>query len=417
LSEDALVRKPNSIIQAGQDLTAIQQNVFYVMLRRFAYISGTTNDHAKLASVVYEIPYSDLVHNYDKKKGGELVERVRSQVEKLAKQVLTVKEGKTEKFIALFGETSVTEGSTVAKVEFNIKAVPYIVDMIRDGYTKLIFKDVFALRSAYAKRIYELASLHRSDPKVKKDGYYKISVEDFRFKLGITEKMYPRWVDMRIRVIDPAVEEILEKTSVRFVLDYEKAGRKITHLIFRELVLIEPIYNPDGTESNSGFEQVVLDLDTVKQVSIFDTVEKESNPLLDGLMQKDREKFESNHSKEYIAHYHKKVKALESKGRLKSDFASCLFTFLTNDADDFYNRPKKTVAPKQPSSEIERRLADRKKVEQESARMKDLEKLFVSLPVDIQQERIFAIKETMPLFSEEMARKQAILEFAKVVVL
>ncbi len=415
MSEDTLVRKPNSIIQAGQDLTAIQQNVLYIMLRRFAYISSTTNDPEKLASIVYEIPYSDLIHNYDKKKGGELVDRVRSQVEKLAKQILTVKVGKTEKFIGLFGETSVTEGSTVAKVEFSIKAVPYIVDMIRDGYTKLNFKEVFVLRTAYSKRIYELASLHRTDPKVKKDGYFRISLEDFRFKLGITEKMYPRWVDMRIRVIDPSVEEIHEKTSIRFVLDYEKAGRKITHILFSELILVEPVYNSATDSFETGIEQVVLDMEPTKQTTLFDTVPSTpSNPLLEGLLQKDQIRLSEKHTPEYIAHYHKKIKTLESKGRLKSTFANCLFAFLENDEDDFYNRPAKPVTPtKKPSSEVERRLADRKKVEQEAALFSARETLFSTLSDDEQQTRIQKVKESMPLFSDDMARKQAIIDFAK----
>ncbi len=421
MSEEDRIRKPNTIIQAGQNLTATQQNILFAMLHRFKYISEDI-DPDLLAKQVYTFPISEVYQSYASARGGNVFDHVKSQVSHLVEQKLTErrvnhKGESTFTFIPIFGFAEISEGTSDIKVKFNQEVIPYMLNMVRDGYTSLVFKDVYELKTSYAKRIYELVSMQRTSPKTVAEGYFEITVPELRFKLGIEDSLYPRWFDFKKRVLDPSFEEINKKTVLRFSVDYNKSGRAISGLKFSNICLAVPIIDPINAQISNIAEQAVLDF-TVEQGSLELPPAKPVvpiNPHLVGILKKDQLRISENHTPEYIAHYHKKVVALESKGRLKSTFANCLFAYLESDEDDFYNRPKAstTVTAKQPSSEIERRLADRKKVEQESARMKDLEKLFVSLPVDIQQERIFAVKETMPLFSEEMARKQAILELAK----
>jgi len=407
-SEEKHVRKPNSIIQAGQSLTATQQNILFSMLKRFVYLSSTT-DIVELSQVTYSIPISEVYLNFEEVKGGKTYDLVRQQVSQLVEQKLTDIRGKETTYVPIFGYAKVTEGASEIKVRFNIEVLPYMVNMIREGYTSLVFKEVYALKSAYAKRLYELIYLNRNAPKTVQTGKFEISVTDFRFKLGIETTMYPRWFDLKKRVVDTAVSEILEKTSLRFVLDFSVQKRIVTALVFSDIMTVDAVAQTDGSIGEQG----VLDFTIPPVTADYEIVKP--NPLLDGILPKDRALIETQHSEEFIAYYYKKVKNLEEKGRLKSDFANCLFSYMKNDADDFYNRPKKTVksAIIKTSPEVERRLAERKKVQEESRHFAMLEEQFCDLTIDVQQERISKIKETMLFFSDDMARKQAILEFAK----
>jgi len=419
MSEEDRIRKPNTIIQAGQNLTATQQNILFSMLHRFKYIASDVDpDH--LAKQVYTFPISEVYPSYANSRGGNVFDHVKSQVSHLVEQKLTERKlnskgEATYTFIPIFGFAEISEGTSDIKVKFNQEVIPYMLNMVRDGYTNLVFRDVYELKSSYSKRMYELISMQRTSPKTVSEGFFSVTVADFRFKLGIEDNLYPRWFDFKKRVLDPAFEEINKKTVLRFSVEYLKSGRTISGLKFSNICLAVPILDRETTQFSDTAEQAVLDFTVEQGVLDLAPAPVKINPLLEGLLQKDQIRISETHSPEYIAHYHKKVKALESKNRLKSTFANCLFAFLENNEDDFYNRPAKKTTPtaKKDSPEVERRLADRKKAQEEAELMAALEKQFSFLPADVQQERIMKIQNAIPLFSEEMARKQAILEFAK----
>ncbi len=87
------VNKPNSMIQAGQNLTTMQSKMIYSMLSQFRYISST-EDEERLKDVLYTIPYKDIIPNLDKLKGGRIYDQARTQAEALVRQTLSIKREK-----------------------------------------------------------------------------------------------------------------------------------------------------------------------------------------------------------------------------------------------------------------------------------------------------------------------------------
>jgi len=60
-----------------------------------------------------------------------------------------------------------------------------------------------------------------------------IPIDAFRKLMGVTEKMYPAFMNFNQKVIKPAVDEINTVSDFRVAVDYRRQGRKITALKFK----------------------------------------------------------------------------------------------------------------------------------------------------------------------------------------
>jgi hypothetical protein len=60
-----------------------------------------------------------------------------------------------------------------------------------------------------------------------------IPIDAFRKLMGVTEKMYPAFMNFNQKVIKPAVDEINTVSDFRVAVDYQRQGRKVTALKFK----------------------------------------------------------------------------------------------------------------------------------------------------------------------------------------
>jgi plasmid replication initiation protein len=410
------IRKPNSIIQAGQSLTASQSKMLFSMLSRFKYLAASGDvDSEKLSNVTYSFPLKEFMPQFNgKNPNGESYELARKQVAGVVQQFLRVKNGKTTEFYNIVSYAKVVEGGSDVHARFNQDIIGLLTDMVKEGYTQIAFEDVYQMKSAYSIRIYELLQKNRRSPQVKKQGYYEITVEELRFLLGIDEKKYKRFQDFKKRVLIAAEEEINEKTSLRFTIEPVYAGRKIIALQFRDIVEVDPVILNEGQPEEVSTEQFCLDLPVP------------GNPLLEGLHAKSRREIEENHSEEYIQHYHKKAKQVEAKGRMKSTFANLLFGLLNKDPDDFYTleerkkaeaEQKKAAALMKRQAEEEKKQLEAEREKEQAKKFKNAELLFDNLDEGDKKKRLLKEKESAPFLSEKFLREHAIIAYAKEVQL
>lgn len=424
ISKDPHVRKPNQMIQAGQSLTAMQQNILFSMLKRFMFLSGT-KDIEDISKENYMLPIREVYPNFNSVKGGRAYDLVRGQVSQLVEQKLTYIDGKRAQYVPIFGFAEVVEGSSDIKVRFNVEVIPYLTNMVRSGYTNLVFKEVYELKSAYAKRLYELITLNRNHPKAQQTGSFEISIPDLRFKLGIDDSKYSRWCDLKNRIVDPSVEEITLKTSLRFFLKLKKNGRNIVALQFSDFVSVDQSV---AVSISKDGEQAVLDFgEPAQQTTMFEVLSSSKrsidiHPYLDCLMEKDRLSMAEKHSPTYIEYYHNKAKGVEKRGRLKSDFANCFYAYLVNDADKFYDKEVRKNAldeERRKNEELQKKATAENKSKINSVvkdRLELVEKavaLFGSLPEDVQKSRIRKLEQTLPFLSEKLLFEQASMNYYK----
>jgi plasmid replication initiation protein len=115
------------------------------------------------------------------------------------------------------------EGKVVLSFAFGI--IPYLSQLSRE-FTKYKLKHVARFESVYSIRLYELLVQWNSS------GEREIEVEWLKNQFQVGDK-YSRLVDLKKRVIDPAVEEINKHSNLWVKYGQRKSGRTITHFQFQ----------------------------------------------------------------------------------------------------------------------------------------------------------------------------------------
>ncbi|MFD2073909.1 replication initiation protein [Azotobacter chroococcum] len=82
------------------------------------------------------------------------------------------------------------------------------------------------LTSTHSIRLFELLQQFRST------GFYAVSVAEFRELLELGPS-YERYSNLKLKVIDPAIAELREKSGLLVELKTEKKGRAINRLTFK----------------------------------------------------------------------------------------------------------------------------------------------------------------------------------------
>ena len=90
-----------------------------------------------------------------------------------------------------------------------------------DDFTKYQIANISGLKSTHSIRLYQLAA------QFKGTGWNYIKLDDLRIMFKL-EGAYPRWMDLKRRVIDKAVNEINKKTDLSVSYEKIKKGRDIT---------------------------------------------------------------------------------------------------------------------------------------------------------------------------------------------
>ena len=115
------------------------------------------------------------------------------------------------------------EGKLV--LSFSVGIIPYLSQLSRE-FTKYKLKHVARFESVYSIRLYELLVQWSSA------GEREIEVEWLKNQFQVGEK-YSRLVDLKKRVIDPAVEEINQYSNLWVRYGQRKSGKTITHFQFQ----------------------------------------------------------------------------------------------------------------------------------------------------------------------------------------
>jgi len=381
-------RKPNQLIQAGQGLTALQQKALLGMLKRFTFdaaIHNTVEHYNRLADIEYNIPLSDLVPDFKKYKGGELFHRARTQIEALMSQTIRIDTGEKLRNYNLVAFSEIDKGSSQITAKFNREIIPVIVSMVERGYTEISLQYVRQLKSAYSIRIYELLLKNKNLSHVIKNGY-KISIDDFKFLLGIDQTTYKMIADFKRRVLAQADKEINStKTNLRYSYELLRTGRKTTHVRFYDIMIVE------STDIQSGIEQGVLPFD--------------SDHPLTHINFKDAVKIVEKESPEYIEYYYKRSRRIEREGGVKKSFEGFFYKQLTSDPKDFYNRSEKVVKKKRDINETPRKTL---KENSDEALV-----LFGELSHDEQETRVQYERESTLFTDEQTLKRIAALKYVE----
>ncbi|WP_299316516.1 replication initiation protein [uncultured Halomonas sp.] len=218
------VYKSNALVEASYRLTPAEQRIMLsciAQVRRDQPItdevlySVSATDYAALAGTESHSVYKELADAALRLKRREvwITERPNGN-------------GNREETLVTGWVQSIRYRKAEGRVElrFSKDMLPYLTQLT-EQFTRYALGDIAKLNSGYAIRLYELLCQWRDT------GERVVSVEWLRDTF-LLEGKYPAIKDFKKRVIEPAIEQINEHTSLWVKWDQRKTGRRVSHLVF-----------------------------------------------------------------------------------------------------------------------------------------------------------------------------------------
>lgn len=177
-------------------------------------------DYAALYEVSLDAAYSEL-----KAAADNLFERY-------IRVVCETPKGQKETKFRWVESATYHHGEGWVELRFTHAVKPHLVK-IQGQYATYKLKQASALRSGYSWRLLELFALQvdKNNRKTFK-GWLAISIEDFQHAMDVPASFRKNYKDLRRRVIEPAVKELIGKDGLLVSWEEKRQGRKVVSLRF-----------------------------------------------------------------------------------------------------------------------------------------------------------------------------------------
>lgn len=220
----SLVYKSNALIEASYRLSVYEQRIILgciAQVRRDAPLTDqhlytvTAQEVADLAGIGVKTAYRDL----------------KAAAERLFRREVTLHEapngkgGAKVRLTRWVQEVVYQEDQGTVALRFSQPMVPYL-SQLTEQFTRYALADVAHMDSAYGIRLYELLCQWREA------GQREVEMDWLRDAFQL-EGRYGRLADFKRWVIEPAVEQINKHSSLWVKWEQRKAGRRVSHIIFK----------------------------------------------------------------------------------------------------------------------------------------------------------------------------------------
>ncbi len=216
-NKDLVITRHNSLIEGSYKLNLDEQRLLYLCMAQIDPRKAIQKDNsftvtAKEFSEAFPV---------DKKSAYKQLEEASKG---LSERWLKTNDGKyREQFRWIFGMRYHDEEGKVT-LGFSPWVIPYLTNLSKQ-FTKLKLSQVANLKSIYAIRLLEFIT------QFKATGKFIIGLDRFKDRLGIKDE-YKRFTNLRMRVIDPAIKELQEKSNLAIDWKPIKSGKTIKQLEF-----------------------------------------------------------------------------------------------------------------------------------------------------------------------------------------
>jgi plasmid replication initiation protein len=209
------VYQSNRLIEASYTLTVLEQKILRLlasMVKKedndFNEYRFNTKDLMKMLNTTNKRFYKDI---------DQLTDLLMQRIIKI--QNIDTKEFEKYHWVDV---ANYKNGVLTLKISKELK--PFYLNL--DWYTKYQLKNIMQFKSTYSFRFYELLKQYLG---IKER---VITIDDLRFKLYIPQNQYPKYANLKSRVIKPAINEINRNTDLYINFEEVKTGRKVTSIKF-----------------------------------------------------------------------------------------------------------------------------------------------------------------------------------------
>ena len=213
-----LVRKADSLIEGRQSLTLNEQRLLILAATQLKPDEPIPESGAEV-----EFRVVDFARHFEIQRD-HAYQAASDAAKKLHTRVVTTlvvgKKGYEEEVVNLVQRSRHKKKEGKILVQFTEAAGPYLVKLSkRLNFTTLEVRMLGRLTSAFAFRLYEIASLHRdAEP-------HEYSLERIRTMFGIEGK-YPMWRDLNRVVLEGAMNMVNAETDLHVTIEPLRVMRK-----------------------------------------------------------------------------------------------------------------------------------------------------------------------------------------------
>jgi plasmid replication initiation protein len=219
------VVKSNKVVEASYMLTLAEQRV---LLSCIAQIDSKAELNENCRFEVSAIGVADLV---GLESLSNTYRDLKKATEKLYERSVVIDDPEpdnpqiTQRKTRWISSIDYLPGEGKLVLSFSSGMIPYLSQLSKE-FTKYKLKHVARFESVYSIRLYELLVQWSSV------GEREIEVEWLKAQFQVAEK-YERVVDLKKRVIGPAIDEINKHSNIWVKYGQRKLGRTITHFQFQ----------------------------------------------------------------------------------------------------------------------------------------------------------------------------------------
>jgi len=220
---ELIAYKSNALIEASYKLTLQEQRLLLICI-------GKINPRDELNQKLFQVTSNDFYLAFPDMGKSNAERHLREAIDKLAERWIYIQNNNERRRIRwIQEEAEYFDGEGKIEIVFSESIMPYLTQL-QGQFTKIVIKNVSALKSVYSIRLYELLM------QFKVIGDRLINLNDFRSMLGLDEDKYPSFKSLNQWVIKPAVKELNQKSNLSVTVDSVKKGRSVfaLHFHFKE---------------------------------------------------------------------------------------------------------------------------------------------------------------------------------------
>lgn len=217
------INMSNQLIRTAQGLTLQEKRVVSLCM---AKLDSVKLDNGRYKFRISAQDYGSTFGITDQAAYVQLKEVGRKLMHRVAQHIEVGRRGKIIKRWVWVTNTEYHEGEGYISLTFNHEMTPHLF-MLRKEFTSYQLKHAVALRSIYSWRLLELLMQFKST------GFLRIDIEKFCYSMEAPETARANFGQLRLRIIEPAVKELITKNNLLLEWEPKKAGRKVTGLEFR----------------------------------------------------------------------------------------------------------------------------------------------------------------------------------------
>lgn len=252
------LRQSNFLIEAKYRLTRQEFRIITVIM---AMVSQFDSDFKK-----YQIKLLDI-KNLLESTSESLVGDLKKATTGLLSKPLIITTPEKTIHLNWISSAVFANGKAFVEVTLDPELKPFLLQ-IKSYYTEFELRELLSLKSFYSSRLYSLIKQFGDIPK------REFKLDELKGKLGcIYEEngnvvdSYPLYGNFKARVLDPAVDEIKDKTKLSISFEPKKIGKKVQGIIFTINKNLEPTKKaelPLPPENSDELDRNERTLDNVK---------------------------------------------------------------------------------------------------------------------------------------------------------